>query len=107
MHNDFYFDYYNPTHKKIRKYFPDFLIETSKGRHLVIEVKDAHSKSNYEANKVRYSGKTEDLFDEVFSKEIGFREFQELNRAFEYRVIFNARLQDKQKELYHLLKDSL
>jgi len=99
VRNDFYFDYYNPTDKKIRKYFPDFLIETSKGRYLVVEVKDAHSKSNYEANKAQYTGKAESLFDEVFSKEIGFKEFQELNRDFEYRIIFDAKSRNQQELL--------
>jgi len=104
VHNDFYFDYYNPTDKKIRKYFPDFLVETSKGRYLVIEVKDARSKSNYDENKKRYNGKTDSLFDEVFSKEVGFKGFQELNRDFEYRIIFDSVAREEQKQLKSYLE---
>lgn len=36
--------------------------------------------------------KIESLFDEVFSKEIGFKEFQELNKEFEYRIVFDVKL---------------
>jgi len=99
LHNDFFFEYYNPEHKKIRKYFPDFLIETSKGRYLVVEVKDASSKLTYEENKKCYNGKIESLFDDVLSKEIGFKKFQELNQQFEYRIIFNAKFREQQEEL--------
>ena len=78
-HNDFYFEYYSPEKKRIARYFPDFLIETTKGR-------------------------VEDLFDEVFAKEIGFREFQQANKNFEYRIIFDASLQKRQQELYETIK---
>jgi len=32
LHNDFYFEYWSPEKKRIARYFPDFLIETNKGR---------------------------------------------------------------------------
>lgn len=99
LHNDFYFDYYNPTDKKIRKYFPDFLIETSKGRYLIVEVKNFDSKTAYEANKKCYNGKVDSLFDEVFSKEIGFEEFKKLNKHFDYRIVFGAKIQEQQNKL--------
>lgn len=100
VHNDFYFEYFSPTEKKLARYFPDFLIETTKDRFLVIEVKTNQEKSNYEQNKKTYKGKQDDIWSEVFAKEVGFREFQEVNKNFEYHVIFDAGLQQQQKELY-------
>lgn len=103
-HNDFYFEYYSPEKKRIARYFPDFLIETTKGRFLVIEVKSNKEKETYERNKQGYKGKTEDLFDEVFAKEIGFKEFQQVNKNFEYRIIFDASLQKRQQELLEAIR---
>jgi len=99
-HNDFYFEYYSPENKRIARYFPDFLIETTKGRFLVVEVKSHREKEGYEKNKQDYNGKIENLFSEVFAKEIGFKEFQQANKNFEYRIIFDASLQKRQQELY-------
>ncbi len=98
-HNDFYFEYYSPENKRIARYFPDFLIETTKGRFLVVEVKSHREKEGYEKNKQDYNGKIENLFSEVFAKEIGFKEFQQANKNFEYRIIFDASLQKRQQEL--------
>jgi hypothetical protein len=56
-HNDFYFEYYSPEIKKISRYFPDFLIETTKGRFLVVEVKSTREKEGYEKNRQLYDGK--------------------------------------------------
>ena len=103
-HNDFYFEYYSPEKKRIARYFPDFLIETTKGRFLVVEVKSNKEKTTYEKNKEKYKGKVEDLFDEVFAKEIGFREFQQVNKNFEYHIIFDASLQKRQQELYETIR---
>lgn len=97
--NDFYFEYYNPEHQKIKKYFPDFLIETSCGRYLVVEVKAENESSDYYANKKSYKGNFKELHNEVFSKEVGFNEFKKLNQRFEYQIIFDAQIQERQKEL--------
>ena len=102
--NDFYFEYYSPDKKGIAKYFPDFLIETSKGRYLVVEVKSNKAKETYEKNKQDYKGKVKDLFDEVFAKEVGFLDFQKHNKEFEYRIIFDASLQKRQQELMDAVK---
>ena len=75
------------------------MIETSKGRFLVVEVKSTRDKLTYEKNKQEYKGKREDLFDEVFAKELGFKQFEELNKNFEYRIIFDAGLQAQQIKL--------
>lgn len=104
VHNDFYFEYWNPREKRISRYFPDFLIETTKGRFIVIEVKMNTERLTYEQNKKQYSGKREDLFDEVFAKEVGFREFAEINKDFEYRIIFDAGLQHQQMELLEAIQ---
>lgn len=103
-HNDFYFEYWSPDKQKIAKYFPDFLIETNKGRFLVVEVKASRAKENYEANKDKYKGKVKELFDEVFAKEVGFNQFKEVNKNFEYRIIFDANLQKRQQELLDKIK---
>lgn len=98
-HNDFYFEYFSPESKRLCKYFPDFLIETNRGRFLVVEVKTSRERSDYEANKREYDGQPGTLRSEVFAKEIGFGEFQEHNRNFEYRIIFDAGLQAIQTEV--------
>lgn len=103
-HNDFYFEYYSPENKRIARYFPDFLVETTKGRFLVVEVKSNREKEGYEKNKQEYKGKAENLFNEVFAKEIGFKEFQQANKNFEYRIIFDASLQKRQQELYERIR---
>lgn len=104
-HNDFYVEYWNPTEQRISKYFPDFLIETDKGRFLVVEVKSGSEKTEYEANKKRYKvGDNTSLFNEVFAKELGFLDFQKINKDFEYKVIFDAHLQERQRELFEMIK---
>lgn len=103
-HNDFYVEYWNPTEQRISKYFPDFLIETDKGRFLVVEVKSGSEKTEYEANKKRYDGTTTSLFNDVYAKELGFLDFQKINKDFEYKVIFDAHFQERQRELFEMIK---
>jgi hypothetical protein len=104
-HNDFYFEYYSPEKKRIARYFPDFLVETTKGRYLVVEVKSNADKLNYEANKKLYKGELSQLSDEVFSKQVGFEDFQKVNKNFKYRIIFNAGLQAEQSRLLDEIKN--
>lgn len=99
-HNEFYFEYYNPDEKRIAKYFPDFLVETTKGRYLVVEVKASKEKEGYERNKKEYKGNIKDIFNTVFAKELGFKEFQAENKNFEYRIVFDANLQARQHEIF-------
>ena len=75
------------------------MVETTKGRYLVVEVKSNAEKLDYEANKKSYKGKLGELSNEVFSKEVGFEDFQKVNKNFEYRIIFNAGLQAEQARL--------
>jgi hypothetical protein len=103
-HNDFYVEYWNPTEQRIAKYFPDFLIETDKGRFLVVEVKSGAEKVEYEANKKRYDGTNKSLFNEVYAKELGFNDFQKVNKGFEYKIVFDAHLQERQRELFEMIK---
>ncbi|NLJ05389.1 MAG: DEAD/DEAH box helicase family protein [Exilispira sp.] len=107
VHNDFFFEYYSPQNKRIAKYFPDFLIETTKGRFLVVEVKANSEKLSYEQNKKTYQGKKDDLFDEVFAKELGFMDFKKLNGAFDYHIIFDAGLQQQQTLLYKSIESCI
>ncbi|MCP4481546.1 MAG: hypothetical protein GY817_01780 [bacterium] len=81
------------------------MIETRKGRYLVIEVKGQGKKIDYEANKKSYDGKIKSLFNEVFSKEVGFKDFIDLNKNFDYKIIFDAKLQSQQQELLRLLRN--
>ena len=87
------------------KYFPDFLIETTQGRFLVVEVKGSDEKLTYERNKKQYTGKSDDLFDEVYAKEVGFEEFRKNNKEFEYHIIFNSSLQKHQQKLFKKIKN--
>ncbi len=104
-HNDFYFEYYSPEKGRIARYFPDFLVETTRDRYLVIEVKSNKERTTYEENKQQYFGGRKKIVDEVFAKEIGFREFQQANKDFEYRIIFDASLQKQQEELLVVIKE--
>ncbi len=101
---DFYFEYWSPEQKRVGRYFPDFLIETSKERFIVIEAKSGGEQGDYEANKRSYDGKLENLTNEVLAKEIGFNDFKAVNKNFEYRIIFNASLQREQVRLFEELK---
>lgn len=101
---DFYFEYWSPEQKRVARYFPDFLIETSKERFIVIETKGGNEEADYVASKKKYNGKLETLTNEVLAKEIGFNDFQSVNKNFEYRIIFNASLQREQVRLFEELK---
>src|SRR3989338_3844640 len=104
---DFYFEYWSPEQKRMGRYFPDFLIETSKERFLVIETKGGDEQADYEANKKSYKGKMENLTNEILAKEIGFSDFKSINKNFEYHIIFNASLQREQVRLFEELKKQL
>ncbi|OIO78288.1 hypothetical protein AUJ87_00075 [Candidatus Gracilibacteria bacterium CG1_02_38_174] len=101
---DFYFEYWSPEQKRVARYFPDFLIETTK-RFIVVEAKGSDEKSEYETNKKSYKGKIENLTNEILAKEIGFNEFQSVNKNFEYHIIFDASLQREQLRLLEEIKN--
>jgi type III restriction enzyme len=101
---DFYFEYWSPEQKRVGRYFPDFLIETSKERFIVIEAKGSNEKSDYDASKRKYNGKLETLTNEILAKEIGFNDFKNVNKNFEYKIIFDASLQREQVKLFEELK---
>lgn len=99
VHNDFYFEYRDPSQdNRTAKYFPDFLIETTKGRYLVVEVKEGGEQPEYERNKREFK-KEKKLYNTVFAKEIGFEEFRRHNKEFEYRVVFSTSLREWQRQL--------
>ena len=89
VHNDFYFEYCDPEQDRVAKYFPDFLVETSKGRYLVVEVKTGQEQFDYERDKKEYGG-TKKANNTVFAKELGFEEFRKHNQNFEYRIVFTT-----------------
>lgn len=102
-HNEFYFEYWNSAEDRYGKYFPDFLIETSLGRYLVIEVKEDKSDTIhlYKTDKKRYEDgeiKKEGVTSMVFAKELGFQDFQKLNKNFEYHIIFNGKVLSHQQK---------
>ncbi len=103
-HNDFFFEYRDPAQdNRVAKYFPDFLIETTKGRYLVIEVKAGDEQTEYERNKREY-GRDQSLFNTVFAKEVGFEDFRKHNKEFEYRVVFSTSLREWQKQLMDAMR---
>lgn len=104
LHNDFYFEYWSPEKQRIARYFPDFLIETTRDRFLVVEVKMNAEQPDYEANKKMYKGRFDQLSNEVFAKEVGFSSFQEANKNFQYHIIFNATAQQEQVKLFQLIR---
>jgi len=71
---------------------------------LVVEVKSNREKGEYEKNKQEHKSNVKNLFNEVSVKEIGFREFQQANKNFEYRIIFDASLQKRQQELLESIR---
>jgi hypothetical protein len=98
-HNEFFFEYYSPEAGRVAKYFPDFLIETSKGRFLVIEVKGNMERFDYESEKRGYKGDISKVRSEVLAKEVGFQEFQRHNKNYEYRIVFDGSLRERQAEV--------
>jgi hypothetical protein len=108
-HNEFFFDYQKNLGNvsALSKYFPDFLVETSLGRYLVLEVKGGDQELTYNAEKKRLE-KGEITKDEITSeplmKEVGFNEFQELNSNFEYRIIFNGTVLSHQQKIVDAIK---
>ena len=70
----------------------------------MVEAKGGNEKADYEANKKTYKGKLENLTNEVLAKEIGFNDFQSVNKNFEYRIIFDASLQREQVRLFEELR---
>ncbi len=69
-----------------------------------MEAKGGNEQADYEANKKSYKGKLENVTNEILAKEIGFNDFQSINKNFEYRLIFNASLQREQVRLFEELK---
>jgi len=103
-HNEFYFEYQkNLTDGgRISKYFPDFLIETSFGRKLVLEVKSGDKELTYKSEKEKYNKgtlKKDDITSEPLMKEIGFKKFQELNKNFEYHITFKGKMLPEQQSI--------
>ncbi len=101
-HNEFFFDYQKNLGDgfSMSKYFPDFLIETSLGRNLVLEVKSGDEELTYNAEKKRLKKgeiSKNDITSEPLMKEVGFNEFQELNSNFEYHIIFNGTVSSHQQ----------
>ncbi len=95
-HNEFYFEYQKnllDEDERISKYFPDFLIETSKGRYLVLEVKGGDQELTYQSEKTQFQKgilSKDKITSDSLMKQIGFEEFQKLNANFEYHITFKG-----------------
>lgn len=104
-YTDFFFQYeiYEEEQRRFKKYFPDFLIAIQKPewskRYLVVEIKGSDKKANYEKAKEYFKKWDTQIVDDVFAKEIGFREFQKNNPNFEYRIVFDAKVPSVQRDL--------
>ncbi|MBU1557721.1 hypothetical protein KKC45_02060 [Patescibacteria group bacterium] len=109
-HNEFFFDYEeNLTEgdQKFSKYFPDFLIETSKGRYLVIEVKGGDKELTYKREKELLDNKKlskDKITSNPLMKEVGFTEFKKLNSNFDYHIIFNGTILQNQEKVIEKIK---
>lgn len=100
-HNEFFFEYWDASERRVSKYFPDFLIETSFGRYLVLEVKGDNEEHAYNSDKIRYIDgkiKQDEIVSIPYAKELGFQEFQKLNNNFEYHIIFNGKVLSHQQK---------
>ncbi len=108
-HNEFYFEYQkNLTDgDHISKYFPDFLVETSFGRNIVLEVKGDDEELTYRSEKEKYARgtlKKDHITSDPLMKEIGFMEFQELNKNFEYHITFKGKIISEQQAIVQRIK---
>ncbi len=109
-HNEFYFEYQKNDidgDERISKYFPDFFIETSLGRHLVLEVKGGDEELTYKSEKEKYDKGTlekDAITSDPLMKEIGFKEFQDLNRNFEYHITFKGTVISEQQAIVQKIK---
>ena len=73
-------------------------------RFIVVETKGEDERADYEANQKTYRGKLENLTNEILAKEIGFNDFQSVNKNFEYHIIFNSSFQREQLKLLDLIR---
>jgi hypothetical protein len=100
---DFYFEYWNPEENRMALYYPDFLIETSEDRYLIVETKGSDKKFEYLDAKSTFDASGGDIDNVVLAKEIGFQSFQEQNKNFDYKIIFDDELQQEQVRLFQEL----
>ncbi len=100
---DFYFEYWNPEENRMALYYPDFLIETSEDRYLIVETKGSDKKFEYLDAKSTFDANGGDIDNVVLAKEIGFQSFKEQNKNFDYKIIFDDELQQEQVRLFQEL----
>ncbi len=109
-YTDFFFQYeiYEEWEKRIKRYFPDFLVEIEKKewekRYLVLEVKWWDKKEDYKKAKEYYQKGDKKISNDVFAKELGFMDFKKLNKNFEYRITFEAKLPSEKDKLVKEIK---
>ena len=95
-YTDFYFSYeiFKDERIHISNYFPDFLIEVQntawETKYVVLEIKWSDKRSDYLSAKKTYK-KGDIIQNEVYAKEIWFSRFCEINKDFEYRIVFDAK----------------
>ena len=104
-YTDFFFQYeiYEEWERKIKKYFPDFLVEIGNKsgwkRYLVIEVKWSDKREDYNKAKEYYEKWDKLISNDVFAKELWFRAFKEVNKEFEYKITFEAKIPSEKEKI--------
>ena len=93
-YTDFYFAYelFKDWELHISNYFPDLLVEVENSKwelkYIVLEIKWWDKKSDYLSAKKQHK-EWNKIENEVFAKEIWFTKFKEINKSFEYRIVFD------------------
>ncbi len=104
-YTDFFFQYeiYEEGQKRVKKYFPDFLVEiekkSGKKRYLVVEVKGSDKKADYQKAKEYYTKWDKKVANDVYAKELWFTAFKEINKDFEYRITFEAKIPSEKEKI--------
>ena len=109
-YTDFYFIYelLKGWELHISNYFPDLLVEVEnsnwKLKYIVLEIKWWDKKADYSSakNSYRDGGKIE---NEIFAKEIWFTKFREINKSFEYRIVFDWNTPSEKLNTEKYIKD--
>ncbi|MBS8122028.1 DEAD/DEAH box helicase family protein [Candidatus Vampirococcus lugosii] len=111
-YTDFYFAYeiFKDGQLYISNYFPDLLVEiensNGKTKYIVLEIKGGDKKSDYLSAKQNYKN-GEKITNEVFAKEIGFMKFKQINKDFEYRIVFDGNTPSEKLNTEKYIKNNL
>jgi hypothetical protein len=71
----------------------------------VIEVKGGDKQADYQFAKKNHNAGDAPA-NEILAKELGFQKFRALNRDFEYKIVFNAKLSSRQFDVENVVRDN-